>query len=271
MEQNNRRNRYQDDNRTSNYNRRNNEYDRDKNYTEWDKNYNNRNRSSNDINNDFRGYNNRNRNVYSSDRERDYWNDRNEQMNDLSNDDRSYNRPNSSYMNNDYNGYRYGNDYYNNKYRNEGWRDNYQNEDRDWWDKTKDEVSSWFGDDDARRRRRMDDVREGEHRGKGPKNYSRSTERIKEDASDRLSDDPLIDASDIEIEVKDNELTLSGTVDTRYEKRRAEDLVESVSGVANVQNNLRVASKNALNTTTNLNTTSGSTYSANSNRKESAI
>lgn len=28
--------------------------------------------------------------------------------------------------------------------------------DRDWWDKTADEVSSWFGDDEAERRRRLD-------------------------------------------------------------------------------------------------------------------
>jgi hypothetical protein len=44
---------------------------------------------------------------------------------------------------------------------------------RDWWDRATDEVSSWFGDEDAERRRRMD-----EHRGRGPKNYSRSDERI---------------------------------------------------------------------------------------------
>lgn len=89
-------------------------------------------------------------------------------------------------------------------------------------------------------RKRNYDVPEGPHRGKGPKNYTRSIERIKEDASDRLADDTLIDASNIEIIVKDGELILSGTVDTRFEKRRAENLVENVSGVKNVQNNLRV-------------------------------
>ena len=40
------------------------------------------------------------------------------------------------------------------------------------------------------------------HRGRGPKGYSRSDDRIREDVSDRLSDDHMIDASDIEIEVK---------------------------------------------------------------------
>lgn len=90
-------------------------------------------------------------------------------------------------------------------------------------------------------RKRNYNMPQGPHRGKGPKNYNRSIERIKEDASDRLMDDSLIDASNIDLDVKDGELILSGTVDTRFEKRRAEDLVENVSGVKNVQNNLRVS------------------------------
>jgi osmotically-inducible protein OsmY len=109
------------------------------------------------------------------------------------------------------------------------------NRDRGWWDRATDEVSSWFGDEGAESRRRMD-----EHRGKGPKNYSRSDERIREDVSDRLSDDPLVDASEIEVSVSSQEVTLSGTVHTRQQRRLAEDCAESVSGVKHVQNNLRV-------------------------------
>jgi osmotically-inducible protein OsmY len=111
----------------------------------------------------------------------------------------------------------------------------YGNRNRGWWDKATDEVSSWFGDEEAERRRRMD-----EHRGRGPKNYARSDERIREDVSDRLTDDPLVDASEIEVSVQGQEVTLSGTVSSRNEKRLAEECVESVSGVKNVQNNLRV-------------------------------
>lgn len=81
---------------------------------------------------------------------------------------------------------------------------------------------------------------EGEHRGKGPRGYQRADERIQEDVSDRLSEDPRLDASDIEVSVKSSEVTLSGEVASRADKRRAEDCVESVSGVTNVQNNLRV-------------------------------
>ncbi len=80
------------------------------------------------------------------------------------------------------------------------------------------------------------------HRGKGPKGYRRSDERIREDANDALTDDAMIDASSIEIEVKNGEVTLSGTVGDRRMRRRAEDVIEGLSGVRHVQNNLRVQS-----------------------------
>src|SRR5262245_48685933 len=76
--------------------------------------------------------------------------------------------------------------------------------------------------------------------GRGPKGYTRSDDRIREDISDALMDDHDIDASEIEVDVKDGEVMLRGTVDSRDAKRLAEDLVESVSGVKNVQNSLRV-------------------------------
>jgi osmotically-inducible protein OsmY len=91
------------------------------------------------------------------------------------------------------------------------------------------------------------DITEGEHRGRGPKNYSRSEDRIREDVSDRLSDAADVDASDIEVAVNGSEVTLTGTVDSRRAKRRAEDLADDVSGVKHVQNNLRVADRNTMN------------------------
>ena len=84
----------------------------------------------------------------------------------------------------------------------------------------------------------MDEQRE--HRGRGPKGYRRSDERIKEDVNDRLSDDYYLDASDVEVAVSNTEVTLTGTVRNRNDKRRAEDLADSVSGVTNVENRLRV-------------------------------
>lgn len=112
-------------------------------------------------------------------------------------------------------------------------------EERGWWDRATDAVASWFGDEDAERRRRMDEQR-AYRRGRGPKGYRRSDERIREDVNDRLSDDYYIDASDIEVMVSNTEVTLTGTVPTRNDKRRAEDIAEGVSGVTNVENRLRI-------------------------------
>jgi osmotically-inducible protein OsmY len=122
-----------------------------------------------------------------------------------------------------------------------GGQSRYPRPDRDWdeergfFERAGDEIASWFGDEDAERRRRMD-----QHRGKGPKGYTRSDSRIQEDVSDRLSDDGALDASDIEVSVANGEVQLSGFVESKWAKRRAEDLAENVSGVHHVQNNVRV-------------------------------
>ncbi|HKX83672.1 MAG TPA: BON domain-containing protein [Pyrinomonadaceae bacterium] len=109
---------------------------------------------------------------------------------------------------------------------------------RGWWDRTSDEISSWFGDREAAHRREMDYRRD--HRGRGPKNYTRSDDRIREDINDRLTESSFIDASDIDVAVSDHEVTLTGTVETRYEKRMAEDIADDVTGVSNVENRIRV-------------------------------
>jgi CBS domain-containing protein len=87
------------------------------------------------------------------------------------------------------------------------------------------------------------EVRRGAHQGRGPKNYQRSDDRIREDVNERLTDDAMIDASEIEVTVQNREVTLSGTVRNRQERRRAEDIAESVPGVTHVQNDLRVGQR----------------------------
>jgi hypothetical protein len=95
-------------------------------------------------------------------------------------------------------------------------------------------------DPDVRAGRDDDRPASGQFRGRGPKGYRRSDERIHEDVCERLTEDPLIDASNIEVLVQDGEITLNGTVMSRGLKRRAEDLAELASGASHVQNNLRV-------------------------------
>ncbi|HEV2557715.1 MAG TPA: BON domain-containing protein [Microvirga sp.] len=97
-----------------------------------------------------------------------------------------------------------------------------------------------FGHIDRNDRERTGDERLSGFRGRGPKGYQRSDERIREDVCERLTDDPIVDASDIDIVVADREVTLNGFVEHRDARRRAEDIAEHVSGVAHVQNNLRV-------------------------------
>jgi len=78
-----------------------------------------------------------------------------------------------------------------------------------------------------------------QHRGKGPKNYQRSDERVKEMLCERLHDDPEIDASEVTVNVQGGKITLEGTVDSRRTKNAIEDVAEQL-GVQDVQNNLRV-------------------------------
>jgi osmotically-inducible protein OsmY len=113
-------------------------------------------------------------------------------------------------------------------------------EERGVFDRAGDEVRPWFGDEEAERRRRLDDMHRGVYAGRGPRGYRRSDERISEDINDRLTDDWRVDASDVEVTVNNGMITLAGRVGSREEKRRAEDIAESVSGVTDVSNQLRV-------------------------------
>jgi osmotically-inducible protein OsmY len=76
--------------------------------------------------------------------------------------------------------------------------------------------------------------------GKPPKGYRRSDERIREDVCDLLMRRPEIDASDVDVQVKDGEVTLTGTVTERHMKRVIEDIAEDVLGVDDVHNQIKV-------------------------------
>jgi hypothetical protein len=75
--------------------------------------------------------------------------------------------------------------------------------------------------------------------GKGPKGYTRSDERIREEVCERLAGGYL-DASDIEVAVENGEVTLTGTVADRRTKRMAEEILDNISGIKDFNNNLKL-------------------------------
>jgi osmotically-inducible protein OsmY len=70
--------------------------------------------------------------------------------------------------------------------------------------------------------------------------HTRTDERIREDICEQLSREWSLDASEIEVAVSNGEVTLTGTVDDRSQKFRAERIADSVSGVDDIHNELRV-------------------------------
>ena len=81
---------------------------------------------------------------------------------------------------------------------------------------------------------------QGQYAGVGPRNYKRSDSRIEEDINDRLTQHGMIDATEIEVSVQNGEVTLRGYVDRRQTKRLAEDIAESVFGVKDINNQIKV-------------------------------
>ena len=80
----------------------------------------------------------------------------------------------------------------------------------------------------------------GRFSGRGPRNYRRSDDRIREDINDRLTDHPEIDPTDVDVQVSNGEVTLQGNVDSRYARRLIEDVAWTVRGVQDVFNRLTV-------------------------------
>ncbi|HEU4430726.1 MAG TPA: BON domain-containing protein [Myxococcota bacterium] len=84
---------------------------------------------------------------------------------------------------------------------------------------------------------------EGPHAGRGPKGYTRSKERILDDVNQALQDDSWLDASEIDVQCEAGEVVLRGTVNSRHDKRRAEECAERIAGVKDVRNEIRVRSE----------------------------
>lgn len=79
-----------------------------------------------------------------------------------------------------------------------------------------------------------------DYSGTGPRGYTRPDRSIREELCERLTHDPDVDPSDVEVMVVDGEVLLTGTVETREVKRRIEDVAHDVIGVRDVDNRLRI-------------------------------
>lgn len=80
----------------------------------------------------------------------------------------------------------------------------------------------------------------GEHYGRGPRGWSRSDERIREEICEAMARHGHLDPSHLSVEVRDGEVTLEGEVPNRLQKRLAERITDEVLGVIDVHNRLTI-------------------------------
>jgi hypothetical protein len=74
----------------------------------------------------------------------------------------------------------------------------------------------------------------------GPKGYTRSDDRLREDICERLMLANSVDSTEVTVTVKDGQVTLEGTVPNRRMKHTIEDLVDAAPGVQDIDNRIRV-------------------------------
>jgi hypothetical protein len=111
------------------------------------------------------------------------------------------------------------------------------------WGTWRQQRAEWERD----REQRFRDVERGpwntqrlERRGRPPRNYRRSDERIRDEVCELIARQTDVDASEVDIEVQAGVVSLTGIVEDRAAKRELEDVAERVFGVADVHNNLKV-------------------------------
>lgn len=79
----------------------------------------------------------------------------------------------------------------------------------------------------------------GPYVGRGPKGYVRSDERIREEICEMLYLQGYVDTAEVEVSVKNGEVTFTGTVQNRGDKRFIEEMTERVAGVNEIHNQIR--------------------------------
>jgi osmotically-inducible protein OsmY len=115
------------------------------------------------------------------------------------------------------------------------------------WRRERGGWSEHRGEDDRGFMEKMGDTfREGMAKltGRGPKGYRRSDDRVREEVCERIARSD-VNAENVEVQVENGEVTLSGEVENRRDKRRLEDLIEDVFGVDEVRNHLRLRRETA--------------------------
>jgi len=109
------------------------------------------------------------------------------------------------------------------------------------WDRSAPQGQRFYREGGMTREGRQITSRQsGPFAGRGPRGYQRGDDRIREDVCEVLYHHGEIDASEVEVRVENGEVTLTGTVEDRWQKRMIEDAIEDVSGVKDVNNQLRV-------------------------------
>ena len=88
-------------------------------------------------------------------------------------------------------------------------------------------MSDWFGPGAVEKRA-------------GPRGYTRTDERIRDEICERLTFTTGIDVREVSVDVDKGKVTLGGTVRTRGQKYDIEDLADNTFGVTEVENNIRV-------------------------------
>ena len=79
----------------------------------------------------------------------------------------------------------------------------------------------------------------GPYVGRGPKGYVRSDERIREEICEMLYLQGYVDTAEVEVSVQNGEVTFTGTVQNRGDKRFIEEMAERVAGVNEIHNQIR--------------------------------
>jgi osmotically-inducible protein OsmY len=89
-----------------------------------------------------------------------------------------------------------------------------------------------------------DNADQQKHRGSAPDAYQRPDEHVQTGVNEALTQDPLLDPTNIVVTVHGGRVILEGTVASDADRRRAEECALAVNGVNGCENNLKISAPN---------------------------